>query len=257
MTLPTLTPSSINDLMDCAKKYHTLRVLKEWPPRDGVHLGIEFGIGFHAIIRQVYDPRRKPLPHLDDLPVWARKAFYARRYPDAETRECEMERCLQAVYAYVAQDEDAEATFDVEVEGSLTVEHAGQPLFDLYARLDRVLVRPNEPEHLIVRDYKCAARHVNLLEAYVLLRVAKLLYPTYQHYSVEFDWIADGTVERDIIAGSELKGLDPIVKARALEVFTASEYPAQPGDGCLGCPLRRECREQPPVELSAVFGDQI
>ena len=114
--MPTIMPSSITDLMDCAAKYLALRVLREWPSRPP-HMGAEFGIGFHQVVRQVYDPRNGPLPCLDHLLVWTRAAFFARRYSDPAFRDKEIDRCCRVVCAYTAEDEDAQATIAVEQEG--------------------------------------------------------------------------------------------------------------------------------------------
>jgi hypothetical protein len=202
-------------------------------------------------LAQVYDPRRKPLPALEHLDTWTRNAFYARRYPDDQIRAEEIERCVRVVCDYASQDEDAEATLAVEAEGSFIISHEGKPLFNLYARLDRILVRHESPDTLVVRDYKCAQHNVNLFEAYVVLRVAKLLYPSYEKHVLELDWIdRDGRVERDTIQGCMLKGIDPLVKARALEVFGDGEFRAEPGEGCHRCPLRSEC--QPNTKVVAL-----
>src|SRR5579871_2383747 len=153
MELPTIMPSSISDLMECAAKYHALRVLREWPTRPP-NLGTEFGIAFHQVARQVYDPRNSPLPCLEHLPVWTRAAFYQRRYPDADVRDKEIERCLEVICTYAQRDEDAPCTIAVEKEGVFPVHHNGQPLFRLRARLDRIIVRDCAPSTLVVRDYK-------------------------------------------------------------------------------------------------------
>lgn len=250
--MPTIMPSSITDLMDCAAKYHSLRVLREWPSRPP-HMGAEFGIGFHQVVRQVYDPRNGPLPCLDHLLVWTRAAFFARRYSDHVFRDKEIDRCCWVVCAYTAQDEDAQATIAVEQEGVFPIHHNGEALFRLRARLDRIIVRASDPSTLVVRDYKCARPAVNLYEAYVNLRVAKLLYPAYKHYTLELDWIdADGRVERDLIRGGSLRGIEALVRARALEVFSSADRPKQPGEHCLRCAIQEKCQAQLPVTLEAL-----
>jgi hypothetical protein len=246
LEVATITPSSITDLMECGMKFHTLRVLRQWPARPSSN-ALEFGLALHGILRQVYDPRHRPLPNLDSLPIWTRTAFYARSYQDEDHRLRESERCMALVASYAAQDSDAGSTLAVERAASLEAVHRGEPLFRLYARLDRVLVRDTDPRHLIVRDYKYGRPNVNLLEAYVILRIAKLLYPYYEFYSLELDFFhATGIFERHVIPGASLKGIDGLVRQRAVAVLSLEQPPPEPSEACMRCPLSKSCQ---PLEV--------
>jgi hypothetical protein len=253
MTLPVLSPSSVADL-DCAKKFHALRVERRWPERP-FHLGMEFGIGFHAIMRQVYDPRHRPLPNIDHLDAWARAAFFQRRYPDLGLRDQEMSRCVRAVKNYATNDDDAEYTLATEVTGEFPISVRGQPFFKLSSRIDRLLVRPGNRKCLIARDYKCGKPYHSLEEAFILLWTVKLLYPAYREFVLEFDWVDDEghLVERDTITGPSLKGMYALVRDKAIRVFSLlarNEHPAEPGEGCQFCPLRPECQPHLTVDLT-------
>lgn len=258
MELPTISPTSIRDLMTCGKRFHELRVMKHWPARNmDFSPTLEFGIAFHKVLASVYAPHQRPLPHLEHLGAVIRTAFFARQYPNEAVREAEMERCTQVLCAYIAQDEDIDATIAVEQSGAFVVTHEGNPLFLLSARLDRILVRDSHPCTLVVRDYKCARPSVSLMEAYVLARTAKLLYPNYKHVVIEFDWIdATGSVERSVVPTSDLKGIDAVVRSRALKVFSTPTPLPEPGEACFACPLLSQCQPQQTVTLDEVLDSE-
>ena len=245
MELPRISPSNVVCL-DCAYRFKTLYIDRKWPPRQPPLLAAEFGTAFHEVMKHVYDPRQRPLPNLEPLDTRIRAAFFARRYPDAGYRAVEMARCQRMVEGYVAQDADALATVDVERQGAFLIAWRGSPLFMLSAKFDRVIVRPDEPARLVVRDYKTTIRRVQMEEAFVTLWAAKLLYPGYARYALELEWVdgADGSAERDTVEGAQLKGMHKIILDKAVRVLTASAWPPQPGDICTFCPLKRDC--QPP-----------
>jgi len=253
MDLPRLTPSSVTDL-DCPKRFHTLRVLHQWPPRPHttVNIGTEFGIALHAVLRHVFDPRHAPLPKLDHLDAWTRSAFFARNYPDTELREKEIARCIEVARTYALNDDDAPFTIDVERQGEFPIAVNGTPLFLLSAKLDRVLVRPNE-KVLTIRDYKTSRRYRNLEEAFFMLWAAKLLYPNYKSFALELDWIDEqGDVKREVIHGKDLRGMHKPLIEKAVRLFTLlaeGEHHAEPGEACFGCLLRKECQPQIEVPL--------
>ncbi len=96
---PRISPSSISDLQ-CAKRFHTLRVLKQYPPREPLSFA-SFGTAFHDIMGRVYDPRNGPAPNLEHLEVWSRQAFRQHRYADDAAREEDRARCVRMVRGYV------------------------------------------------------------------------------------------------------------------------------------------------------------
>lgn len=249
MELPRLTPSNIADL-ECRKRYHVLRTLRQWPPRP-LNLQTEFGIAFHEVVRHVYDPRHRPLPNLEHIDAWVQAAFYARRVP-RDMLEAECARCTRLVKQYIANDEDADYTLEVERQGEFPIAVEGRPLFLLSAKLDRVIVRASDRKRLVVRDYKTSRPYRSLEEAFLQLWVAKLLYPSYKKYALELDWIGEeGDVERDVIEGGMLRGMHAMIRDKAIRVFTSDDHGAEAGEACFRCPLRPGCQPEAAVELDA------
>ena len=62
---------------------------------------------------------------------------------------------------------------------------------------------------------------------------------------------------RQTVTVSEAKELWPDLKQRALRVYSATEFPPEPGEHCAWCPIRFSCRPECAVAidtLDAVFG---
>lgn len=257
--LPRITPSSVSDLQ-CAKKFHTLRVLNQWPSSTP-NTSALYGTALHAVLRDVYDSKNGPAPNMKSLDVYARQAFFAIDYSNRQHREEDIARCIKMVRSYVSQDsqEDIAGTIAVEAVGTFTVNHKGAPLFDLFAKLDRVIVRNRQNQCLIVRDYKTGKPRIDLNAACVQLWVAKLMYPGYASYELEIDWIGNkGIPKRDFIQTKDVQKVAGLINVRTLAIRFGAEHPAEPGDHCTYCPLRSECQGRKEVSLVEVldqFGD--
>jgi hypothetical protein len=259
MKLPRLTPSNVADLA-CAKKFSTLRIRNEWPPRkdNGFNLNQEFGTAVHEVLRNLYDPNNSPVPNLTHMDAITQSAFFARGYPDETIREEEIERCKQIVTSYVVRDFEAEGTVDVERQSEFAIHHGGKPLFLLSAKMDRVVVRPSYPETLVVKDYKCGKRHLNLEEAFILLWAAKLQYPNYKRHHLELEWLCINNVYQvDVITPFMLRGLYSKIKDRALKIFQSDDYPAEPGETCCWCPLKSVCQPRSTESFSLDTADEL
>lgn len=245
MTLPKITPSNVSSL-DCALRFKTLYIDRRWPRRDATNPATEFGTAFHEVMRHIFDPRQPNIPNMEPLDAWVRAAFLARRFPDINYQEAEMARCTHMIRGYVAADSDAEATIDIERQAEFPITWKGQPLFLLCAKFDRVIVRPDNPHRLVIRDYKTTMRRLNMEAAFITLWAAKLLYTGYTQYALELDWIdgITGAVERDVVEGSQLKGMHQVVMEKAVRVLTATEWPAQAGEVCQYCPHKDTCQPQ-------------
>jgi len=252
--LPRITPSNVGDL-ECLKKFHTLRVLGEWPPRNGTNpnTAAQFGNAVHAVLKNVYDPRNGTPPNLDRLDIYVKQAFYANRYDNPTQRQEDMVRCSQVVKHYVKNDdlEDAIDTIDVEHFGEFVIDHDGKPLFRVSAKLDRLIVRQSNVDQLVVRDYKLGKPSIDLKQAFVTLFVAKLEYPQFKSYSLEYDWIgADGEVSRDVINTYVVNGQYSLLVRQILRVLETEKYLAEPGDVCNYCPLQPDCMPDLHVEIN-------
>ena len=243
LDIPTITPTSVNDL-NCSKKFWTLRVKKQWPPRPPLSFGA-FGTAVHSILKEIYDPRNAPLPALDDLNVWTREAFFKHRYADEECRTLDMERATRMVCGYVFQADNDETIGTIATERMFErpIFHDQKPLFTLSGVADRLIVLPNDPDTLIVLDLKTGKPKVDLWQACVLLALAKLSMPQFKNYVLYYDWIDEGgRVDRDRVTTADLKGVWPRIMKRAVEILSSEEHEPEPTEFCTYCPLRSECQ---------------
>lgn len=250
--IPRITPSSVGDL-ECARKYYTLRVLKQWPSRPPLE-NVAFGVAVHDVLRQVYTTRRGSVLDLANVEAMARSAVYKARYPRDVDRARALVKVVDAVCMYTANDdeEDVAATLDLERMTEFPFRHGGQDIYMVSAKIDRTLVRPSAPSRLVARDYKMTAQRIDLREAFILLWSAKQMRPGYAEYAIEYDWIdaEDRQVRRDVVEGYELRGQHAIIRDAALRILDGDDHLPSPGDACTFCPLRQNCQGLDAVELA-------
>jgi len=260
---PRISPTSVSDL-GCAKRFHVLRVLKQYPERDPLSWA-SFGTAFHAVIGRVYDPKARNAmptgaasqegttaqaggpPNLDTLEEWSRQAFRKHRYADTTAREEDRARCVRMICGYLGQEdeEDGPATIAVEQFIQFTIEYQKKPLFILSGRFDRVLVRPSEPRALIIRDYKLSRPRIDLDASLIVLWLARLAYPGYDEYRVEWEFVDEGgRVDRETVSVDDVRGMLKDTQNRIKEVILSDQHPAEPGEYCAWCPLREACQPQ-------------
>lgn len=237
--------------LECPKKFQILRVLNQWPEEPNSYDN-RFPNALHAALRDVFDPTKGIPPHTDRIDLYAKQAIYAARYSDPAQREVEISRCKLALRRYLANDseEDITGTIAVEVSGRFSLGNPA-PICEVSARLDRIIVRESDPNTLIVRDYKTGRPRIDLAVAFVQLFVAMALYPDYEKYAVEYDWIdlTSGTVERDTVNGTDLRGVIYEIASRVIEFGKSTDYPAHPGEVCTYCPLRSKCQPSKTIHL--------
>ena len=253
--VPTITPSNVKHLLTCQKRYYQLYVLKQGSKRDN-HSFSAFGLATHEVLAQVFTPTHQHLDPLQHLAAWTSAAFLRYRYPSQKDRLQDMDRCKQMVRGYIAQayadDEDTSETLCTELDVEHTELLHDEPLFVASGRLDRVMTRtdPDGKSVCSVLDYKTGAVKTDPYETVMLLWLLKLAYPNYNRYEAIYDFIdSDGRVTRDVYLISQLKGLLPEIKRRALQVLTAKEHLAEPGQHCTWCPLRAACQPSSGNEL--------
>ena len=250
--VPRITPSSVGDL-ECARKYHTLRVLKQWPSRPPLE-NVAFGVAVHDVLRQVYTTRRGSVLDLTNVEAMARSAVYKARYPRDVDRARALVKVVEAVCMYVTNDdeEDVSATLDLERMTEFPFRHGGQDIYMVSAKIDRTLVRPSALSRLVARDYKLTAQRIDLREAFILLWSTKQMRPGYTEYAIEYDWIdaEDRQVRRDVVEGYELRGQHSIIRDAALRILSSDDHLPSPGDACTFCPLRQNCQGLDAVELA-------
>ena len=248
MDCPTITPSNAKYL-DCLKKYHTLSVLKQYPGTRAQSPALVYGEAVHDVLRGVYKPNpTRPAPHMRQLQQLIQAAFLRQPYRQDADREWDMRRCERLVRRYVEQDEDATYTLAVEQQAARMI-CVDDLRYRLSARLDRLIVRPHQPEIMVVRDYKVgSSRSLEEYQCLINLAVAKILMPGYQAYTLEIDVLCDEEgVQRTVYHSRQYKGMIQLLHDRVRRYTDAMAYPAEPGSACVYCPLLATC--QPETEI--------
>lgn len=254
---PNLTPSRAADLV-CRKKFYELHVLKN-NPGEAFSQPLVFGQAVHNVLKHVYSPANGVVPGAVDIEAVARRVFQGLAYPDPDDRDHDRNRCVDMVRAYVAQNRGKFTTLGVEIFADVALSNAnGNPVLTLGAKFDHLLVRTDMPSCLVVRDYKTGKPgSADMDAACIMLAIARKRYPTYETCLVEFDWIASsGLVQRVTVTLAEVKEVWKDLKAAATRVYRASEFPAEPGEHCLFCPLKSECQPDAQAtdeEIDALF----
>lgn len=252
MDLVTINTSSVIDLA-CPLRFWTLRIERQWPPREAPSPNREFGLALHEILAAIYNPDRQPLPYLDDLDLQTRRAFASRQYADPILKDRDLDACLRLARQYAEQDPDGPTTVAVEIEGRFRIHHKGEPLFLLHAKLDRVIANEDE---LIIRDYKTSTHSVAIGQMYVLMSVGAMLFPGFRRHTLQIDFLdrSDISVQRCTVSGAELKGVHRDIVERVIR-FTShhekGEHPAIPGSLCPFCHLRPECQPDVPIYMDS------
>ena len=130
----------------------------------------------------------------------------------------------------------------------------GETAFRVSARLDRIILRPDTPDTLVVRDYKIVASSLRPLEpiqVFINLCVAKLVYQSaYKKLLLELVNLTDDGTETTTYRSADLKGMHRHVAALVQRHVTATDHPATPSEYCQFCPLLDECRDGFPVSAS-------
>ena len=252
-TAPRLTPSSVGDLR-CPAKYKLLRIDRNWPKRD-VILPVAHGKAVHAVLRDVYTERSAGTVDISNLEAQARAAVRNTWYPKEANREEQVKRVMSAVLGFINADdeEDIKGVLKLEEQGEFEIRLPdGRVLCVMSAKLDCLLVRATDPDTLVIRERKTTSQRVDLAECYLMMRVARKMYPQYGNVVIEFDWLdEDCRVVRDTVTMAEVRGQHQIVLGLAYRVLTATEFPAIPSEeACKFCPRRSLCQSLPADEVS-------
>ncbi len=246
--LPILSPSSIADL-NCGKRYHTLRVLNLWPPKTAIS-AVARGSAFHGLMNSLYANRFEGQVDTRDIPALAREAVQRQMWPVGTVIAEETARVEKLARTYLQSEdlEDITATISTETTIEFVYRHCGKPLASIKATLDRVLVRPEQPEILVIKEYKTTAQRVKFREALILLWCAKTRWPGFK-YVLEYEWIdSEGSVERTTVTTDMVQGQLKLLVHSLLRVLSSPPVP-EPGAKCQWCHLRPECQELGAVSL--------
>ena len=255
-TPPVLSVTPSNCLyLGCLRKANELIVYKRYSGLRKQGGALVFSSGLHRALRDVYDPQNGPPPNLQNLAGYIRAAFLRQPYPDAAAREHDVCRAAKIIAEYVDADDDAAYTIAVERTGIYQV-RAGDLIYELHARLDRALVRPSEPDVLVVRDYKIGRLSLEPEQVTINLDVAKMLWPHFRAYCLEVDGLVDGgETERLVYHSRECKGIiSSSITPRVRRFAQATEMLAEPGEACMYCGAKQGCpaHTQAPIDAASL-----
>lgn len=246
---PNLTPSRAVALT-CRKRFHAEHVARSLPPTP-FSTPLAYGSAVHETLKGVFNPNVSAPPAARDVRSLARNAFSRQGYPIGAQRDADLEKCIACVTAYLAASPATEETVGVEIFDSLRITHKTAHPLALGAKFDRLLSRTEAAHHLCVRDYKTGAPGpLDLDGAVIMLAIIAVKFKEYDGYSVEYDYLDDsGLRERRTVTFADAKAAWPDLKARAVQMYDAQAFPAEPGEHCQFCPLRAACQPDLIVDM--------
>ena len=254
---PNLTPSKVSAL-HCHKQFNEVHILKTVEP-EGFARPLAYGSAVHETLKDVFNPEYSASPMPRNVKGAAIKAITRQGYPNTAERDEDTAKCIATVEAYVAQSAPEEVTLGVEMFENAKVGQNGITV-TLGAKFDRLLFSQTTPDTLVIRDYKTGKPTETDLEgAAIMLAIAALRYKKqdsprrFEHFAVEYDFLSEkGLVERRTVTFAEAKMVWADLKSRALCVYHATEFPAEPGEHCAFCPIRKQCRPDLFAEMDEV-----
>ena len=243
--LPRLTVSSVADLA-CSWKYTELRVKKHWPKdRKAPPISVPRGTAIHATVHDLYRNRWGDELPMAELPSMARRAVFGSRYERGvdKDREALLVADAARLFAENCDPEDTSAILALETKIDVDYHYQGEALACLSATIDRALVRPDEPDVLILQDLKTTSQKIDLKESCLQMFCARKRWPEYRACRLELIWldVEEGQVEVDVIEERHVRGQMRSITADLLRVLR-QEPVKEPGPAvCLWCPLRKGC----------------
>ena len=251
--LPRITVSSLQDI-SCSKRFRATRIEKTaWANREPMPLIVPRSSAWHEVLHMLhlYRSPEGTLP-LRDLDMFVRQAVMRARYERDADRKAEQEivRAMTMLFLDNQDEEDILAIYGLEAPAEFDFEWKGAPLARMSARLDRLLVRPENPTHLVLQDYKAGARKVSLAESFLQLWCAKVTWPEFKSYSLENIWVDvnDGTIDVDVISTDMVAGQQRYLIGAA-ERAIRGEAVAEAGPWCTFCNIRKVCQAFGSVSL--------
>lgn len=240
-----ITPSNVL-FLGCLRKFHVLVAEKEAYRENRPIVPImRFSTAVHAVLKEIYSPGRGVPPHLANLDAYLHFAFAPQPYTDEQERASDIQRARKMILSYVDQDEDSEGTLAVEKIIRTQTKTLNGTAYTCSTRLDRVLVRPDRPGTVVVRDYKMG-RSVFLhpLQIFLYLAAAKSEYDDRgREFVLEIDAVSEEGVHRATYSSQHLTGVIHELGRLVARYAAATNYPAEPSDEqCLFCPLKPTCQ---------------
>ena len=253
MDIITISPSTVPWLA-CQKKFHTLAVLRQHNAFKEPSPVLRFANILHEAMRRLYEPRSLGLlPHIEQLDTILDAVFLRAPYRCEDDRAYDRKRCRQLIVAYVAMEEECDAILTVAVETGETysARKNGTILYNMTARIDRIVAR--SAEVCIGIDYKLSTRLPDPEQILINMLVLRKLMPGFPRYEFHIDSLHEQGFDRTTYHSHQMKGLLPLVTERAEQYLEAKEYAAQPGEQCLFCPLQPDCRPRQTIDIEQDF----
>lgn len=252
--LPRLTPSSVSDL-ECPKKYRELRM------GDGAGWGsnsrefpasVARSTATHDVLRQIYRTRRGCNVNIDHVEAYAKTAVWRGRFPHGVDRAVETQRVIAQTAAVVGNDTEEEISGTISVERPVEFDyyHNGEALMKVSSKIDRILIHPDEPTTLQLRDYKFTGHpKVSLPEAFIYLWSAKKAFSGqgFTNFELQYEFVSpENEITRETVTGADVRGQFALITEAAIRVIRGTDFPAVPGEACTYCKLRVACQGLPP-----------
>lgn len=254
----TITPSNWPSLT-CARKFQEFSVLKLYPANRTRSCAMIFGEACHYILERMFSPdSRLPgePPRLELLPTFSCDVFARYPYDAADVRETEVRRAIRLLRRYGEEDyNDGDSAYTVSVEQRATHLIRDRTMgveYNLSGRLDRIILRPQQPDVAVCRDYKFTARPITTEQALINLAVLKIAMPGYKNYAIEIDEISDEGTHRTVHHSNQMKGQIRGITERVKAFYDDVEKKPKVCGECTWCDLRKTCLASAPVEASAL-----
>jgi hypothetical protein len=235
-----------------------VHVLKK-APEEPFSPALKYGSLVHATLKGVFDPSINAPPWERDVETVARRVIHRIGYPagEAELRDADLARCITTVQAYVEQEGRLGTTIAVEAFDKVKITSGTARPLVLGAKFDRLLTPLDDAGHLVIQDFKTGTPGCTDMDgACIMLAVACARSgKEYRAFTVRYDYLnGRGLAERREVTAAEAKAVWPDLKERALRVYNATSFPAEPGEHCCFCPLREECRPSLSTDLDTLDG---
>ena len=99
----------------------------------------------------------------------------------------------------------------VEKFGIHSIAYQNQVLFNVSARLDKIIVYDNKPNTCVAVDYKVGGKRTSIDtdQIFINMAVLKLMHPGYEAYALEIQNLSDEGIDRALYRSNVLKGVVP------------------------------------------------
>jgi len=252
--LPRITVSCLNDL-PCSKRYHATRVTKTaWHEKRVWPITTPRGSAYHDALYALHVHRRGCELPLKDLPMFARQAVHRARYErdvDLVEEQANVEAMVE-LFLQFQDPEDVAAIVGLEEQAQFDLVWRGEALACMSATIDRLLVRPENPKHLVLQEFKTGSgsRRVFLQECFLQLWCSHIQWSEYKTLSLELLWLdsEEHQVYMDVITTDMVRSHQRYLIA-AVEHAVRDEPVPEPGPVCTWCPIRSKCQSGAEVVL--------